>query len=71
MSEEVKCILCGKIEKPENVKKNISFYINWIEYLPGQWMCQECKKQKHDKNLIRYKLQFLLKDSLAWDNHSI
>ncbi len=53
MDQEIKCILCGKIEHPENIKKKISFYINWIEYLPEQWMCQACKKNIHDKNLIK------------------
>jgi len=71
MTEEVKCIICGKIEPVEGVKKNISFYINWIEYLPGEWMCRDCKKNIHDKNLIRYKLQFLSKDSLAQEKHLI
>ncbi|NVM53492.1 MAG: hypothetical protein HWN66_07275 [Candidatus Helarchaeota archaeon] len=62
-NEEVKCIYCGKVAGPETIGKSISFYVNWIEYLPGKWMCRECKEGKHDKNLVRYKIQFLSKDS--------
>lgn len=63
--EEIKCTVCGKIVARNNAKKNISFYVNWIEYRPGQWMCRDCKERVHDKNLIRYKLQFLDENSLA------
>jgi hypothetical protein len=63
-TEVIRCILCGKIAPMASVKNSISFYINWIEYLPGQWLCRDCKETKHDKNLVRYKLQFLVGDSL-------
>ncbi|MHA1267416.1 MAG: hypothetical protein ACTSRS_19420 [Candidatus Helarchaeota archaeon] len=57
-TEELKCICCGKAIPPGEFKKSIRFYTNWLEYLPGQWMCQECKRKIHDQHLIRYKLQF-------------
>ena len=63
--EKIKCIICGKEEKSENVRKNISFYVKWMEYLPGQWLCRACKEGVHDKSLVRYKLQFMDQDSLA------
>ena len=63
-NEEIRCIICGKIERGETIKRNISFYIKWIEYLPGKWMCRECKESVHDKNLGRYKLQMLFGDPL-------
>ena len=56
--KEIKCEGCGKIEPAENFKKNIKFFINWIEILPDQWLCRECKENKYDRNLIMYKMGF-------------
>ena len=65
MSEkEVKCIICGKVAPPATIGKSIRFFIDWIEYLPGQWMCRNCKESTHDKNLVRYKLQFFSDESI-------
>ncbi|NVM54256.1 MAG: hypothetical protein HWN66_11190 [Candidatus Helarchaeota archaeon] len=63
-AEEFKCFLCGKKARGDKIKKNISFYIKWIDYVPGKWMCRECKENIHDKNLGRYKLQMIFGDPL-------
>ncbi len=65
MEETIKCIICGKEELSEKIGKGISFYVKWFEYLPGKWICRDCKEGVHDKNLLRYKFQFLDQDSLA------
>ncbi|HUX99887.1 MAG TPA: hypothetical protein VMV49_10055 [Candidatus Deferrimicrobium sp.] len=62
-TERIECFLCGKMENAETMKKSLSFYVNWIEYLPGKWMCRACKETKHDKNLIKYKFQLFFNDS--------
>ncbi|NHI93002.1 MAG: hypothetical protein EAX96_10910 [Candidatus Lokiarchaeota archaeon] len=55
-NKEIKCVSCGKVEKPENFKKNIHFFIEWIELFPDTWLCRSCKNQNHDKNLVFYKM---------------
>jgi uncharacterized protein YlaI len=52
LENEIECILCKKKGK---IEENISFYINWLEYEPGVWICKDCKEKFVNPSLIVYK----------------
>lgn len=54
--DQIKCISCGKEENVANIKKNVKFFINWIELYPGTWLCRDCKSKGHDTKLVFYKM---------------
>ena len=59
---DIECFSCGKTEKEENYKKNIKFYVNWIEIFPDKWLCRDCKENKYDRNVIIYKMPFKIEE---------